>query len=137
MLLTIAPPTFMVAVDLRIARVEFSQVLENKQKNGCDEPVTGVLREGSLDGPSTPAAFRQILFACISRMQDNRIMQNPKGSSIRVSSVIRRRVGSLARRLKASSQEEVIDRALDALERAVFWQGFNDEAEAYLKKYPQ
>ena len=64
-------------------------------------------------------------------------MQNPKGSSIRVSSVIRRRVGSLARRLKTSSQEEVIDRALDALERAMFWHGFNDEAEAYLKKYPQ
>ena len=63
-------------------------------------------------------------------------MQNPKGSSIRVSSVIRRRVGHLARRLKASSQEEVIDRALDALERAMFWQGFDSEAEAYLKKYP-
>ena len=64
-------------------------------------------------------------------------MQNPKGSSIRVSSVIRRRVRHLARRLKASSQEEVIDRALDALERAMFWQGFDAEAEAYLNKYPQ
>ena len=64
-------------------------------------------------------------------------MRNPKGSSIRVSSVIRRRVGSLARRLKASSQEEVIDRALDVLERAMFWQGFEGEAEAYLNKYPQ
>jgi hypothetical protein len=70
-------------------------------------------------------------------MQDNQIMQNPKGSSIRVSSVTRRRVGSLAHRLKASSQEEVIDRALDALERPMFWQGFEGEAEAYLKKYSQ
>ena len=64
-------------------------------------------------------------------------MQNPKGSSIRVSSVIRKRVGHLARRLKASSQEEVIGRALDALERAMFWEGFDGEAEAYLNKYPQ
>jgi predicted transcriptional regulator len=71
------------------------------------------------------------------RMQDNECMQNPKGSSIRVSSVIRRRVGSLARRLKASSQEEVIDQALDALERAMFWQGFDSEVEAYLNKNPQ
>jgi len=75
--------------------------------------------------------------ACMHRMQDNDCMQNPKGSSIRVSSVIRRRVGSLARRLKASSQEEVIDQALDALERAMFWQGFDSEAEAYLNKNPQ
>ena len=63
-------------------------------------------------------------------------MQNPKGSSIRVSSVIRNRVGSLARRLRAS-QEEVIGQALDALERAMFWQGFDSEVEAYLKKHPQ
>jgi hypothetical protein len=75
--------------------------------------------------------------ACASRMHDNQCMQNPKGSSIRVSSVIRKRVGHLARRLKASSQEEVIDRALDALERAMFWEGFDGEAEAYLNKYPQ
>jgi hypothetical protein len=37
-------------------------------------------------------------------------MQDPKGSSMR---------------------------ALDALERAIFWQGFDSEAEAYLKKHPQ
>jgi hypothetical protein len=42
--------------------------------------------------------------------QDNQCMQNPKGSSMR---------------------------ALDALERAMFWQGFDSEAEAYLKKHPQ
>jgi hypothetical protein len=64
-------------------------------------------------------------------------MQNPKGSSIRVSSLIRKRVGHLARRLKDSSQEEVIEQALDALERGMFWQGFDSEAEAYLNKYPQ
>ena len=28
-------------------------------------------------------------------------------------------------------------RALDALERAIFWQGFDSEAEAYLNKNPQ
>lgn len=62
-------------------------------------------------------------------------MPNLKQSSIRVSSGTRRRVGSLARRLKATSQEEVIDRALDALQRAIFWQGFEDEADSYLSKY--
>jgi len=44
-------------------------------------------------------------------------------------------VGSLTRRLKASNQEEVISRALDALERAVFWAGFDSEAHSYLSKY--
>jgi predicted transcriptional regulator len=64
-------------------------------------------------------------------------MQNPKVSSIRVSSITQKRVGSLARRLKASSQEEVIGRALDALEQVEFWRGFDSEAEAYLGQFPQ
>ena len=64
-------------------------------------------------------------------------MQNPTLSSIRVSAVTRKRVGSLARRLKVSSLEEVIDQALDALEQTLFWRGFASEAEAYLSQFPR
>lgn len=38
---------------------------------------------------------------------------------------------------KASNHEEVIAQALDALERAMFWKGFDREAEAYLNKHPR
>ena len=62
-------------------------------------------------------------------------MPSRTARSIRVSSLTRRRVGSLTRRLKASNQEEVISRALDALERTVFWAGFDAEAQSYLSKY--
>ncbi len=64
-------------------------------------------------------------------------MPRPRSSSIRVSSQLRRRVGHLARRLHTSSQQEVIDRALGALEHQLFWEGFDEEAKAYLEKYPQ
>jgi hypothetical protein len=64
-------------------------------------------------------------------------MQQSSTSSIKVSAVTRRRVSSLARRLKLSNQEQVIDRALDLLERSLFWEGFDDEAKAYLARYPQ
>jgi hypothetical protein len=50
----------MVAVDSRIARTGFSQVIENTQKNGYDEPVTGVLLEGSF-GETEPAGDPQEL----------------------------------------------------------------------------
>ena len=59
------------------------------------------------------------------------------GSSIRVSSSTRKRVALLAVRLKASSQQDVIDRALDQLERKVFWEGFEEEAKAYVASHPQ
>jgi hypothetical protein len=39
--------------------------------------------------------------------------------------------------LKLNNQEQVLDRALGMLERSLFWDGFNDEAKAYLQRYPQ
>ena len=41
----------------------------------------------------------------------------------------------MARRLHASSQQEVVERALEALEHRLFWEGFDDEAQAYLEKF--
>jgi hypothetical protein len=64
-------------------------------------------------------------------------MRRPSGCSIRVSSSIRKRVGDLAVLLKATSQQEVIDRALNQLEHTLFWEGFEEEAKAYLAAYPQ
>ena len=64
-------------------------------------------------------------------------MPRSTSSSIRVSSQTRRRVGHIARRLHLSSQQEVIDKALDALEHRVFWEGFDEEARDYLAQYPQ
>jgi hypothetical protein len=45
-------------------------------------------------------------------------------------------VSSLTRRLRAASHQEVIDKALDALEHIHFWAGFDDEARAYLRAHP-
>jgi predicted transcriptional regulator len=59
------------------------------------------------------------------------------GSSIRVSSSTRTRVAALAVKLKASSQQDVIDQALDQLEHRVFWEGFEEEARAYLASHPK
>jgi hypothetical protein len=39
--------------------------------------------------------------------------------------------------LKASNQQDAIDRALDKLEHSLFWEGFEEEAQAYLAAYPQ
>jgi hypothetical protein len=64
-------------------------------------------------------------------------MDRVSGSSIRVSSTTRKRVIDLAVKLKASNQEEVIDRALDQLEQTLFWEGFDEEAKAYLTSYPE
>jgi len=64
-------------------------------------------------------------------------VQRAKSSSIRVSTYTRRRVGHLARRLGALSNQEVIDKALDALERRLFWEGFDREAREYLARYPE
>jgi predicted transcriptional regulator len=61
---------------------------------------------------------------------------NASSSSIRVSAHTRKRVGDLARRMRAASQQEVIERALDRLERQLFWEGFDEEASAYLNSYP-
>lgn len=61
---------------------------------------------------------------------------NASGSSIRVSSHTRKRVVELARRMRAANQQELIERALDRLERQLFWEGFEEEATAYLKAYP-
>jgi hypothetical protein len=35
------------------------------------------------------------------------------------------------------SQQEAIDRALEKLEHSLFWEGFEEEARAYLAAYPQ
>jgi len=48
-------------------------------------------------------------------------MRRPSGSSI----------------LKVSSQQDVIDLARDKLEHSLFWEGFEEEARAYLAAYPQ
>ena len=48
-------------------------------------------------------------------------MRRPSGSSI----------------LKVSSQQDVIDLALDKLEHSLFWEGFEEEARAYLAAYPR
>lgn len=63
-------------------------------------------------------------------------MRRPSGSSIRVSASTRRRVGALTVQLKAASQQDVIDRALDKLEHSLFWEGFDEEAQAYLAAFP-
>jgi hypothetical protein len=64
-------------------------------------------------------------------------MDRVSGSSIRVSAATRKRVAGLARKLKASNQQDVIDQALDQLERRLFWEGFEEEAKAYLASYPK
>jgi hypothetical protein len=64
-------------------------------------------------------------------------MGSPAPSSIRVSAQTRRRVGALAARLKLASQQEVIDRALDELERRLFWDGFEEEVRAYREAFPE
>jgi hypothetical protein len=48
-------------------------------------------------------------------------MRRPSGNSI----------------VKVSSQQDVIDLALDKLEHSLFWEGFEEEARAYLAAYPQ
>ena len=63
-------------------------------------------------------------------------MPRDAGSSIRVSPRTRRRVGQLACRLGAGTHQQVIDDALDALERRLFWEGFDQEAKEYLERYP-
>lgn len=70
-------------------------------------------------------------------MRENVTMPHGASSSIRVSSQTRRRVGDLVLKLHASSQQEVIDRALDRLEQTLFWEGFEQEVRAYLTAYPQ
>jgi hypothetical protein len=64
-------------------------------------------------------------------------MDRVSGSSIRVSAATRRRVASLAKKLKASNQQDVIDQALNQLERRLFWEGFDEEAKSYLASYPK
>ncbi|MBI4909894.1 MAG: hypothetical protein HY820_40120 [Acidobacteria bacterium] len=64
-------------------------------------------------------------------------MDRLSGSSVRVSPSNRKRVAALATELKATSQQEVIDRALDQLEHRVFWEGFEEEAQAYLASHPE
>ncbi len=63
-------------------------------------------------------------------------MKRGTGSSIRVSPSTRRRVSRLAAKLNVSSQQEVIERALDKLEHTIFWEGFDEEAKAYLEAFP-
>jgi len=58
-------------------------------------------------------------------------------SSIRVSSQTRQRVTQLAERMHTSTQQEVIERALDKLEESLFWEGFDLEAREYRKAYPE
>ena len=70
-------------------------------------------------------------------MDMDRLTRSARGSSIRVSSSTRKRVALLVVKLKASNQQDVIDRALDQLEHKVFWEGFEEEATAYLASYPK
>jgi hypothetical protein len=62
-------------------------------------------------------------------------MRRISRNSIRVSPSTIKRVADLSVRLKATRQE-VIDRALDKLEHSLFWEGFEEEAQAYLAAYP-
>jgi len=39
--------------------------------------------------------------------------------------------------MKAASQQDVIERALNKLEHSLFWEGFEEEARAYLAAYPE
>jgi len=64
-------------------------------------------------------------------------MDRLSGSSIRVSAATRKRVADLAVKLKASNQQDVIDQAINQLEHRVFWEGFEEEAKAYLASYPK
>jgi predicted transcriptional regulator len=64
-------------------------------------------------------------------------MNHSSGSSIRVSSSTRKRVALLAAKLKAGSRQDAIDQALDQLEHKVFWEGFEEEAKAYMASYPE
>src|ERR1035441_10713966 len=66
-------------------------------------------------------------------MDMDRLTRSARGSSIRVSSSTRKRVALLVAKLKASSQQDVIDQALAQLEHRVFWEGFEEEAKAYLR----
>jgi hypothetical protein len=70
-------------------------------------------------------------------MRKNLDMRSHAPSSIRVSAQTRRRVGALVARLKLASQQEVIDRALDELERRLFWDGFEEDVRAYRKAFPE
>lgn len=63
-------------------------------------------------------------------------MRRPSGRSIRVSGDIRKRVANLALTLRAASRQEVIDKSLDRLEQSLFWEGFDEEARAYLDAFP-
>ena len=72
-----------------------------------------------------------------ARMRKNLDMRSHAPSSIRVSAQTRRRVGTLAARLKLASQQEVIDRALDEMEHRLFWDGFEEDARAYRKAFPE
>lgn len=64
-------------------------------------------------------------------------MARPVSSSIRVSGRTRQRVSDIAERLRASTQQEVIEKALDALEESLFWEGFDEEADRYIHSYPE
>jgi predicted transcriptional regulator len=70
-------------------------------------------------------------------MDMDRLTRSARGSSIRVSSSTRKRVALLVAKLKASSQQDVIDQALAQLEHRVFWEGFEEEAKAYLASHPK
>ena len=39
--------------------------------------------------------------------------------------------------MKVSRKQDVIDKALDQLEHKVFWEGFEEEAKAYLASHPK
>lgn len=64
-------------------------------------------------------------------------MRGQSESSIRVSAATRSRLREIARNLKAGSQQEVIDRALDQVEHRLFWEGFDQEARGYLEAAPE
>src|ERR1035437_8646949 len=70
-------------------------------------------------------------------MDMDRLTRSARGSSIRVSSSTRKRVALLVAKLKVSSQQDVIAPALGPLEHRVFWEGFEEEAKAYLASHPK
>jgi predicted transcriptional regulator len=54
-----------------------------------------------------------------------------QATTVRISVETNERLNRLAQRL-GSNKRAVIDQALDALEKQLFWQGWDEEATAYL-----
>jgi hypothetical protein len=60
----------------------------------------------------------------------------PQTMTVRISPETNERLTKLAQRLGANKRT-IINQALDALERQLFWNGWDEEATAYLSSYGQ